>query len=90
MTARTEPTHVRTVRTRLADVWTNRRRIAAAVLAAAVLWSGFAAYQRHLAVTRIAFVNFPGFQLARIDRARPHGAVRATRDTSRSKSWRRP
>ena len=76
MTARTEPARVRTVRTRLADLWAHRRRIAAAVLAAAVLWGGFAAYQRHLAVTRVAFVNFPGFQLARIERARQHGAVR--------------
>ena len=73
MTARTETARVRT---RLADLWSHRRRIAAAVLAAAVLWGGFAAYQRHLAVTRVAFVNFPGFQLARIERARPHGAVR--------------
>ena len=61
---------------RAAALWSHRKRIAAAVLAAAVLWSGFAAYQRHLAVTRVAFVNFPGFQLARIERARPHGAVR--------------
>ena len=76
MIARTEPTRLRAVRTRLADLWSHRKRIAAAVLAAAVLWSGFAAYQRHLAVTRVAFVNFPGFQLARIERARPHGAVR--------------
>ena len=76
MTARTQPARVRTVRTRPADLWAHRRRIAAAVLAAAVLWGGFAAYQRHLAVTRVAFVNFPGFQLARIERARPHGAVR--------------
>ncbi|MCY4074727.1 MAG: hypothetical protein OXH04_04780, partial [Acidobacteria bacterium] len=61
---------------RAAALWSHRKRIVAAVLAAAVLWSGFAAYQRHLAVTRVAFVNFPGFQLARIERARPHGAVR--------------
>ena len=61
---------------RAAALWSHRRRVAAAVLAAAVLWSGFAAWQRHVAVTRIAFVNFPGFQLARIERARPHGAVR--------------
>ncbi len=64
------------MRMRAAALWSHRKRIAAALLAAAVLWSGFAAYQRHLAVTRIAFVNFPGFQLARIERARPHGAVR--------------
>ena len=76
MTAMTERTRMRTARARLARLWSRRRRIAAAALAAAVLWSGFAAYQRHLAVTRVAFVNFPGFQLARIERARPHGAVR--------------
>ena len=71
MTAMTERTGMLA-----AALWSHRKRIAAAVLAAAVLWSGFAAYQRHLAVTRVAFVNFPGFQLARIERARPHGAVR--------------
>ncbi|MCY4510390.1 MAG: cobaltochelatase subunit CobN, partial [Acidobacteria bacterium] len=62
--------------TRLADLWSHRRRIATALLAAAVLWGGFAAYQHYLAVTRVAFVNFPGFQLARIERARQSGAVR--------------
>ncbi len=76
MTARTEPTSVGPVRTRLAGLWSHRKRIAAALLAAAVIWSGLAAYQRHLAVTRVAFVNFPGFQLARIERARRSGAVR--------------
>ncbi len=76
MTADRKPTRVGPVRRRLAGLWSHRRRIAVAVLAAAVLWSGLAAYQRHLAVTRVAFVNFPGFQLARIERARPSGAVR--------------
>ena len=76
MTPGTEPTRTQTVRTRLADLWSHRRRIAAALLATAVLWGGFAAYQRHLAVTRVAFVNFPGFQLARIERARQSAAVR--------------
>ncbi len=74
----TEPgaTRRRTVRKRLTWLWSHRRRIAAAAVAAAVLQGGFAIWQRHVAVTRIAFVNFPGFQLARIERARPHGAVR--------------
>ena len=76
MTPTTEPTRTRTVRRRLAELWSHRKRIAAALLAAAVLGSGFVAYQRHLAVTRVAFVNFPGFQLARIERARQSGAVR--------------
>ena len=76
MTATTGPTRARTVRTRLADLWSHRKRIAAALLAAAVLVGGFAAYQRYFAVTRVAFVNFPGFQLARIERARQSGAVR--------------
>ena len=76
MTARTEPTSVGPVRTRRAGLWSHRKRIVAALLGAAVLWSGLAAYQRHLAVTRVAFVNFPGFQLARIERARRSGAVR--------------
>ena len=76
MTARMIPTRARAVRAQLARLWLHRKRIAAAALAAAALWGGFAAYQRHLAVTRVAFVNFPGFQLARIERARPHGAVR--------------
>ena len=76
MTAGPKPTRVGAARTRLAGLWSHRRRIAAALLAAAVLWGGLAAYQRHLAVTRVAFVNFPGFQLARIERARRSGAVR--------------
>ena len=64
------------MRTRLAELWSHRKRIAAALIAAAVLGGGFAAYQRYFAVTRVAFVNFPGFQLARIERARQSGAVR--------------
>ena len=76
MTRETEPTRTPTVRRRLAGLWSHRRRIAAAALAAALLLGGFAAYQHYLAVTRVAFVNFPGFQLARIERARQSGAVR--------------
>lgn len=76
MTARTKPGRTTGARARLTGLWRRRRRVAAAALAAALLWSGFAAYQRHLAVTRVAFVNFPGFQLARIERARRGGAVR--------------
>ena len=64
------------LRTRVRTAWSHRSRIASAALAAAVLWGGFAAYGGYVAATRIAFVNFPGFQLARIERARPHGAVR--------------
>ncbi|MCY4659290.1 MAG: cobaltochelatase subunit CobN [Acidobacteria bacterium] len=76
MTPTTEPTRTRAIRRRLAELWSHRKRIAAALLAAAVLGSGFVAYQHYLAVTRVAFVNFPGFQLARIERARQSGAVR--------------
>ena len=76
MTPTTEPTRVRTLRARLAGLWSRRRTIAAALLAAAGLWGAAAAYQHYLAVTRVAFVNFPGFQLARIERARQSGAVR--------------
>ena len=76
MTPTTEPTRVRTLRARLAGLWSHRRTIAAALLAAAGLWGAAAAYQHYLAVTRVAFVNFPGFQLARIERARQSGAVR--------------
>ena len=76
MTPTTEPTRVRTLRTRLAGLWSLRRTIAAALLATAGLWGAAAAYQHYLAVTRVAFVNFPGFQLARIERARESGAVR--------------
>ena len=76
MTPTTEPRRVRTLRARLAGLWSHRRTIAAALLAAAGLWGAAAAYQHYLAVTRVAFVNFPGFQLARIERARQSGAVR--------------
>lgn len=75
MTGRTKPGRTTRVRAWLATLWAHRRRIAAAALAAAVLWSGFAVWQGHIAVTRVAFVNFPGFQLARIERARRSGAV---------------
>ena len=55
----------------------SRRRTIAAVLAALALAGvGTAAYQRYAAVTRIAFVDFSGVQLARIDRAREDRAVR--------------
>ena len=64
------------VRAFVAGLWSRRRRIAAATLAVATLWIGFSQYERHLAVTRVAFVNFPGFQLARIERARQSDAVR--------------
>ncbi len=54
-----------------------RRRTILLALAALVLAGvGTAAYQRYVAVTRIAFVDFSGVQLARIDRARADQAVR--------------
>ncbi|MCY4429977.1 MAG: cobaltochelatase subunit CobN [Rhodospirillales bacterium] len=54
----------------------HRRTIAVALAALALAGVGTAAYQRYLAVTRVAFVSFSGVQLARIDRAREDRPVR--------------
>ena len=54
----------------------RRRTILLAALALAALAAAAGIYRHYLAPTRIAFVNFRGVQLARLERARGDQAVR--------------
>ena len=54
----------------------RRKTILLAALALAALGTAAGIYQHHLAATRIAFVNFRGVQLARLERARGDQAIR--------------
>ena len=54
----------------------RRRTILLAALALAVMGTAAGIYRHYLAPTRIAFVNFRGVQLARLERARGDQAVR--------------
>ena len=54
----------------------RRRTILLVVLALAVVGTAAGLYRHYLAPTRIAFVNFRGVQLARLERARGDQAIR--------------
>ena len=54
----------------------HRKTILLAALALAVMGTAAGIYRHYLASTRIAFVNFRGIQLARLERARGDQAVR--------------
>ena len=54
----------------------RRRTILLAALALVVLGTAAGIYRHYLAPTRIAFVNFRGVQLARLERARGDQAIR--------------
>ena len=54
----------------------HRKTILLAALASAALGTAAGIYQHYLAATRIAFVNFRGVQLARLERAKGNQAIR--------------
>ncbi|WP_051293267.1 cobaltochelatase subunit CobN [Olivibacter sitiensis] len=49
--------------------------IVVALISAAVLFAGYRYYQKHISRTRIAFVNYSSFQLARIKQSAPGNMV---------------